>query len=116
MTGTRLETLQELHFTSWLSRDFGCPLWLADRLWPLVCQRLLPAQAQSLTHGTGMRGGISDHDLRGAISPHTLLLACDAAFPTGLQAPRPLIVREVENAILQRMRHADVWHEGTEAA
>jgi hypothetical protein len=112
MTGTRIETLREITFTSWMARDFGCPLWLADRLWPLVCQRFTIAQAQLLTHGTGWGHVVSDHDLRRAITPHTLLLACDEAFPTSLKEPRPTVVREVESAILQRMRHADQWQEG----
>jgi hypothetical protein len=111
MPDTHLETLRELNFTSWMARDFRCPLWLADRLWPLVCQRVTRAQAP-LTPGPGWHEGVSDPDLWRVITPRTLLLACDEAFPTSLHAPRPTVVREIEGAILQRMRHADQWHEG----
>ena len=111
MTGTHLETLRELHFTAWMARDFRCPLWLADRVWPLVCQRVTRAQAPLLAPGTGWPQGVSDPDLRRVITPRILLLACDEAFPTSLHEPRPTVVREIERAILQRMHHADQWHE-----
>ena len=115
MPGIPLETLGERHFTAWLAREFGCPLWLADRLWPLVCQRLSLPDAQRRTQGAGWRQEGAEQDVPRTITPHTLLLACDAAFPTSLREPRPTVVREVENAILQRMHHAQAWQGETDA-